>query len=62
MIAGKPGTHAEDCLAGHIEARRNFDELEQIGSMPTEDDDGNPVKLRLANCRACRSTIAMVSP
>jgi hypothetical protein len=52
------------CEESHERARRDSDAFalfHQIGSMPTEDDDGKPIKLLLANCPTCHSTIAKES-
>jgi len=35
-----------------------FAALEQLGSMPTYDEPGQPQTVLLANCRVCHSTIS----
>ena len=52
---------SRECIENHERARRDstvFATFIQIGVQPDEDDDGRPVDLRLANCRACKTTVA----
>ncbi len=50
------------CFDQHADLKadpKKWSALQYVGEMPTEDDDGNPMRLELRNCGTCHSTLAV---